>query len=193
MKQVIAERFDIPLSDIPDGYIYFPTEFGGLGLKNPFIDLCLVRDTVQDPEEMVESFFEQEARDYRSFKAQFESGAMRSRTTSAGHNFGDLEVEPFMSLEKWRSYRDYLGESLGATFRGLMRQPSESNLAVKDPIKTVLEPYQLSELSSYDQWILQLFSKDMIARFGGLDVVEKGLPPMGLMDMLRQSKFQWAG
>lgn len=193
VKQMIAERFDIPLSDIPDGYIYFSPEFGGLGLKNPFIDLCLVRNTVkEDPDKVVESFLEQEARDYRKFKARFESGAMRS-IKSRRYDFGDLEDEPFMSLDEFCSYRERIGESLGCTFRGLMQQPASETLGLKGAVKAVLEPYQWSELSSYDHWVLQLFSKDMIARFGGLNVVEKGLLPMGLIAMLRESKFQWVG
>ncbi|KAK7711961.1 hypothetical protein SLS64_005232 [Diaporthe eres] len=193
VKQMIAERFDIQLSDIPDGYIYFPPEFGGLGLKNPFIDLCLVRDAVkEDPEELVESFEEQEARDYRTFKARFESSTVRS-SKSGRYEFRDLEDEPFMSLDEFESYRDWIGESLGCTFRVLMQEPMSKNLALKGAVKAVLEPDQWSELSSYDQWVLQLFSKDMISRFGGLNVVEKGLLPMGLMDLLRQSKFQWVG
>lgn len=193
VKQMIAERFDIPLSEIPDGYIYFPPEFGGLGLKNPFIDLCLVRDTVKkDPEKLVESFFEQEARDYRKFKTRFEDGTMPLKT-STRYNFRDLEDEPFMSLEEFRSYRDWISGSLGYTFRELMEEPASKSLALKGAVKAVLEPHRWVELSSYDQWVLQLFSKDMIARFGGLNVVEKGLLPMGLMDMLRQSKFQWVG
>lgn len=193
VKQMIAERFDIQLSDIPDGYIYFPPEFGGLGLKNPFIDLCLVRDAVkEDPEELVESFEEQEARNYRTFKARFENSTVRS-SKSRRYEFRDLENEPFMSLEELESYRDWIGESLGCTFRVLMQEPMSKNLALKGAVKAVLEPDQWSELSSYDQWVLQLFSKDMISRFGGLNVVEKGLLPMGLMDLLRQSKFQWVG
>lgn len=194
LKQMVAERFGIPLSDIPDGYIYFPSEFGGLGLKNPFIDLCLVRENIEeDPEKVVDSFFEQEARDYRNAKTRFESGAIRPRTESVRYDFHDLEDEPFMSLEEFRSYRERLGESLGCTFRVLMQEPSPKNLALKGAIKAVLEPYQWNDLSSYDRWVLQLFSKDMIARFGGLNVVERGLLPMGLMEMLRESKFQWVG
>lgn len=193
VKQMIAERFDIQLSDIPDGYIYFPPEFGGLGLKNPFIDLCLVRDAVkEDPEELIESLEEQEARDYRTFKARFESSTVRS-SKSRRYEFRDLEDKPFMSLDEFESYRDWIGESLGCTFRVLMQEPMSKNLALKGAVKAVLEPDQWSELSSYDQWVLQLFSKDMISRFGGLNVVEKGLLPMGLMDLLRQSKFQWVG
>lgn len=194
LKNMIAQRFDIALSDIPDGYIYFPTEFGGLGLKNPFIDLCLVRDTVvEDPEKEIDSFFECEARDWRDAKARFESDARRARTISRAYDFSDLEDEPFMSLEEFRSYRERLGESLGCTYRVLMTKPSPKNLTLKGAIKAVLEPHQWNDLSSYNQWVLQLFSKDMISRFGGLNVVERGLLPMGLMGMLRESKFQWVG
>lgn len=194
LKKMISQRFEIPLSDIPDGYIYFPPEFGGLGLKNPFINLCLIRDAVvDDPEKEVDSFFEQEARDWRNARASFETGAMRARRFSRAYDFSDLEGEPFMSLEEFRSYRERLSESLGRTFQVLVEEPTPKELTLKGAVRAVLEPYQWHELSSYDQWVLQLFSKDMIARFGGLNVVEKGLLPLGLMGMLRQSKFQWVG
>ncbi|KAG8160062.1 hypothetical protein KVR01_010699 [Diaporthe batatas] len=194
LKNMIAQRFSIPLSDLPDGYVYFPPEFGGLGLKNPFIDLCLIRDAVvEDPDKEVDSFFEQEARDWRKARATFDSGAIRARRPSRAYDFNDLEGEPFMSLEEFRSYRERLSKSLGHVFRGLVEEPGSKNLTLKGAVKAVLEPYQWNELSSYDQWVLQLFSKDMIARFGGLEVVERGLLPLGLMGMLRQSKFQWLG
>lgn len=194
LKKMISQRFDIPVSDIPDGYIYFPPEFGGLGLKNPFIDLCLIRDAVvDDPENEVDSFFEQEARDWRNARATFETGAMRARRFSRAYDFSDLEDEPFMSLEEFRSYRERLSESLGRTFKALVGEPAPKNLTLKGAVKAVFEPYQWNDLSSYDQWVLHLFSKDMISRFGGLNVVEKGLLPLGLMGMLRQSKFQWVG
>lgn len=194
LKQMVAERFDIPLSEIPDGYIYFPPEFGGLGLKNPFINLCLVRDAVvEDPERIIDSFFEQEAREYRRTKADFESDAMSSRRLDMRFQFQDLENEDFMSLEEFSRYRERLSVSLGCTFKQLMQEPSPKTVELKGTIKAVLDPAQWRALTSYDQWIVQLFNKDMIARFGGLNVVEKGLLPTGLMDMLRQSKFQWVG
>ncbi|KAL1868296.1 hypothetical protein Daus18300_006020 [Diaporthe australafricana] len=189
LKQMISERFGIPLSDIPDGYIYFPTEFGGLGLKNPFINLCLIRDTVaEDPQKMIDSFLKQEAREYRNAKARFENDEMPS---SRGYKFRDLENKPFMSPKEYSQYRERLSRPLGGTFKDLMSEPSPKNVELKGAIKAVLDGHQWYELSSYDQWVLQLFNKDMIARFGGLHVVEKGLLPTGLMDMLRQSKFQW--
>ncbi|KAI3401031.1 hypothetical protein diail_736 [Diaporthe ilicicola] len=193
LKQMIAERFDVPLSDIPDGYIYFPPEFGGLGLKNPFINLCLIRDTVvEDPNTMIESFRKQEAREYRNAKTDCDH-RLHSRTESRGYKFRDYEDEPFLSLEEFSQHRERLSRSLGRTFEDLMREPSLKNVELKGAIKAVLDLNEWYALSSYDQWVLQLFNKDMIARFGGLHVVEKGLLPTGLMDMLRTSRFSWVG
>lgn len=47
-------------------------------------------------------------------------------------------------------------------------------------------------LKPYQQWVVQLYASEMIARFGGLNVVEKGLLPTGMVKMFRQSRFQWA-
>jgi hypothetical protein len=48
-------------------------------------------------------------------------------------------------------------------------------------------------MSSYQRWIIQLYAPDMIARFGGLNVVEKGLLPTGMVSMFRESRFKWQG
>lgn len=48
-----------------------------------------------------------------------------------------------------------------------------------------------SELSSDQKWIVQLYSADVIQRFGGLNIVDKGLLPMGVMKMLRARKVTW--
>jgi hypothetical protein len=48
-------------------------------------------------------------------------------------------------------------------------------------------------MNSYHRWIIQLYAPDMMARFGGLNVVEKGLLPTGLVSMFRESRFKWQG
>jgi len=48
-------------------------------------------------------------------------------------------------------------------------------------------------LSPYYRWIVQLYAADMIETFGGLNVVEKGLLPTGMVNMFRQSRFKWQG
>ena len=46
LKIAIQERFSV--SAIPDGYLYFPTDLGGLELHNTFIPLLQIRDVVYE-------------------------------------------------------------------------------------------------------------------------------------------------
>jgi hypothetical protein len=48
-------------------------------------------------------------------------------------------------------------------------------------------------MDSYKRWIIQLYAPDMMSRFGGLNVVEKGLLPTGMVSMFRESRFKWQG
>jgi len=48
-------------------------------------------------------------------------------------------------------------------------------------------------LSSYQRWIIQLYAPDLMARFGGLNVVEEGLLPARLLSMFRESRLKWQG
>jgi len=45
-------------------------------------------------------------------------------------------------------------------------------------------------MKPYQQWVVQLYGSDMISRFGGLNVVEKGLLPTGLVQMFRRTRFK---
>ena len=45
----------------------------------------------------------------------------------------------------------------------------------------------------YEAWMLSTFGAEMLDRFGGGYLVEKGLLPMGLMGMLTKSRFSWDG
>ena len=43
---MIEERFDV--SDIADGYLYFPTNLGALGLRSPFVTLYQIRNHLSE-------------------------------------------------------------------------------------------------------------------------------------------------
>lgn len=48
-----------------------------------------------------------------------------------------------------------------------------------------------NELDSDQKWIIQLYSSDVLERFGGLNLVDRNLLPMGVMTMLRSRKVVW--
>lgn len=191
LKKMISSRFGV--RDLPDGYLYFPPGMGGLGLQNPFVALYLIRDsTVEDPGRLVDEFLEDEEAQYRRAKERFEETGPAA-AARRGSEFDDLRGEEFMSHEEFVRYRERTSVLLYNTYNRLMAEPVARDVELKGAVKAAIEEEEWYALSGYDRWVVQLFCKDMIARFGGLNVVDKGLLPMGLMGMLRQSRFKWQG
>lgn len=48
-----------------------------------------------------------------------------------------------------------------------------------------------NQLGSDQKWIIQLYSSGVLERFGGLNLVDPNLLPMGVMTMLRARKVVW--
>lgn len=190
LKEMISSRFGV--RDLPDGYLYFPVSVGGLGLQNPFVKLYLIRDqTVEEPEEIVDKFLEDEEAEYRRAKEWFEENGAAARPQA---EWDDLKGEEFMSYDEFVRYRERTSALLLNAYNRLTTEPVEKYVELRGEVKAALEDQEEWDvLSVYDQWVGQLFSKDMVARFGGLNVVDKGLLPTGLMGMLRESRFKWHG
>ncbi|KAL2145497.1 hypothetical protein VTI28DRAFT_7133 [Corynascus sepedonium] len=253
LKRTIASRFGVALSDIPDGYLYWPSSMGGLGLQNPFVSLLVSRsDVKENPDKLMDKYFEEEELWYAHAKARFEGGnspsssssspsrsrtssfsstssssdsasssseeeeedysrpsrrAMKTTTQSSSRlgdlvlrykpEYADLQGEPFMSLAEFGRYRERTDPKLGAVYRKLIAEPEAQSLDPAGEIRAALEDGQgmggWYELSAYEQWVVQLYHRDMVGRFGGVDVVDRGLLPAGLIGMLRESRFRWQG
>ncbi|OLN84921.1 hypothetical protein CCHL11_03907 [Colletotrichum chlorophyti] len=202
LKRLIGDRFGI--SDIPDGYLYFPVSLGGLGLQNPFIHLYLIRDAVvEDPDTIIDDFLAEEEAEYRSLKTAYEEAGLDggedgntlraswARTDEAA----DLRNEPFMSFEEFTRHRRRTSAALSRALDRLRGIPAPKEIELTGDVEAALgtTPEGWHGLSGYEQWVCGLYAKDMIARFGSLMVVDKGVLPTGLLDMLRQSRFKWRG
>lgn len=227
LKLTIASRFNISPSDIPDGYLYWPSTHGGLGLQNPFVSLLLYRRQVEKtPDKLMDKYLEDEEYVYTRSKARFEEGfslmdiqdseseaasfaldaddntpaydGTHRWTTVRGFRdapeFDDLRHEPFMSAAEFARYRERTEAALGRVYHRLMAAPQVTHFDPTGDVKAVLAHYDTwTALGEYERWVVQLYHKDIVARFGGVDVVDQGLLPTGLMAMLRESRFRWQG
>ncbi|KAL9581056.1 MAG: hypothetical protein Q9212_004128 [Teloschistes hypoglaucus] len=73
LKQTIEGHFGT--KDIPDGYFYFPTELGGLEVRNPFIGLLQLRGAVEaNPDVILDKFHEAEMEAYTAARSRFYEG-----------------------------------------------------------------------------------------------------------------------
>lgn len=78
LREKIKERFGV--SDVPRAFIFLPEQLGGLGVRNPFIPMLVLRETMVEsgqPEEMVQEWLEEEEDDYRETKKSFEELSTR--------------------------------------------------------------------------------------------------------------------
>ncbi|CZT00452.1 uncharacterized protein RAG0_08486 [Rhynchosporium agropyri] len=191
LKQMLTGRFGV--TDIPEGYLYFPLSMGGLELKSPFVDLYLIRSKIcPRPETKMDDFFLNEDVAYGIAQKRFEAGTHRHshlEHQALKAKYGD---EDFMSMEEYTRYRELTSDHLTRAYDLLKKEPKVENIKATLDVKcaTTLD---WKSLSPYQQWIIQLYSPEMISRFGGLNIVEKGLLPTGMVTMFREARFNWKG
>ena len=205
LRDAIQQRFGV--SDIPDGYFFLPNEFGGLEVRNSFIGLLQVRNTVtEDPNKLLDRFLEAEKEAYRAAKTSFEKGeVLRYRWDD---KFSPKDADRFFSFEEYTKYReelryDFDGE-LVDVFSSLLAKPGQDPVASDDNgnVKVALNalagrPNLRGILANwyymepYWKWVAQLYGPEIIEKFGGFGIVDPGLLPMGMVSLFRSGRVNW--
>lgn len=105
-----------------------------------------------------------------------------------------------MPFSEYIRYREITDGSLLKTYNELLKTPAEHDVRPSQAVMHALD--QLKEntselawnwiqLGSDQKWIIQLYSSSVLERFGGLNLVDRNLLPMGVMTMLRARKVVW--
>jgi hypothetical protein len=198
LKSMINERFGV--EDIPDGYLYFGGDYGGLDVKSPFVGLYLLHKSEKEradvtnrdaekPDAEMDRFFEAEERAYSLAKKKYEEGKVSNHSGLSHTITNALKDSDFMSFEEYTRYRELTSSELLLAYENLLYESTEREV-VKTSDVQVNDWYGLT---NYQRWIIQLYAPEMIARFGSLTVVDKGLLPTGMVNMFRESRFKWQG
>jgi hypothetical protein len=70
LRDQMQERFDV--DDIPDSFFFLPEDFGGLGVKNPFISFFVLKDQIiKNPLDRITKFREDKKRAYKEASETF--------------------------------------------------------------------------------------------------------------------------
>lgn len=199
LKSTLQERFSI--TDVPDGYLYFPKDLGGLELHNPFIGLVQLRDSVYEhPQSALDDFIAAEVDAYRQAKLNFQHGR---------HN-GNHNIEPkyiaantptFMSFSEFTKYREEFAANyegnLHSVFCELLEQPTADNVDIDHGDQNISNmakrASQEGMTEGYWMWVASLYGPDMTERFGELNIVDPGLLPMGMVNLFRSGRVKWEG
>ncbi|KAK2678983.1 hypothetical protein RAB80_004164 [Fusarium oxysporum f. sp. vasinfectum] len=166
LKREISQRFGI--KDIPDGYLYFPMELGGLDLQSPFISLMQIHDEVsKNPSQPMIDFQEDERHAYEGYKETFLSGKTRHERYALDEPDWEPESQhekdTFMSFEEFTRYREafFFGHftatnRLHRIFRTLMKRPTESKVETDDgKISAAMEQLRGGVESTGYYWVVE--------------------------------------
>ncbi len=211
LKNTLKERFGV--DDVPDGYLFFPAELGGLDLESPFVSLLPIRDSLlQSSAPLLARLAESEAEGYQAAKKAFEDGTvLRSRYNdptmmSSQPLFGRV-ADTFVSFEEYVKYREELnyGDRMQVhnVYVKLLEEPGWESVegygamisegiaplsAQKNP-RGILDNWGAME--PYWKWVTMLHGPEVLERFGGLSIVDSGLLPMGMVRLFRENRVKW--
>ena len=140
---------------------------------------------------------------YRRAKRNFEDGR-----TGKDHRLPG-EMQSFFSFEDFTKYPEQLNHgsthNLTNVYLKLLEQPSELPIERDDngeveralgelfdrrvDIRTKLTDWHL--MQPYWKWIAEIYGPELIERFGGFQIVDAGLLPMGMVGLFRRGRVQW--
>ncbi|KAJ3170133.1 hypothetical protein HDU88_008758 [Geranomyces variabilis] len=208
VKKMLLERFKF--GNVPDGFLFWPMKFGGLELHNPFVTLQGLRDHIDEaPEYCVKEALDREELRYREFELQFEREGPAHKRALADR------PETFMDRATYALFRrDRSASFLHAWTKLLASDARASNpSAVISPVDAAIEAgmpecspelnglldkmkvheaSELRELINTPYWrtVLELYGAEMSSIFGSVQVVERSLLPMGMVEAL-EGKVRW--
>ncbi|KAF2747295.1 hypothetical protein M011DRAFT_494446 [Sporormia fimetaria CBS 119925] len=204
IKEQIRARFGVV--DVPDGFLFFPPELGGLDLASPFVRLTQITESVvKDPYSLMDEFFDKLREKYDAAKNRFDSGEIEAerKTKYKPTDSGDA----FMSFEEFSLYAEvytFGGLNLATVYTQLLQKPTIQGVELSVTIQKALDQLtgqenlrgitaDVSAMDAYWKWVVHLYGPEMLDRFGGLNIVDRGLLPIGMVGMFRQKRVKWQG
>ncbi|KAF2646461.1 hypothetical protein P280DRAFT_464681 [Massarina eburnea CBS 473.64] len=212
LRGMLKDRFGTDDS-VPDGFFYFPVEFGGLGLRNPLIDaFATYKKSLKSSSERIDRAFEEEQEEYEKLKESWDNGdtkpsiqsraaykRMKSSVFPKEDSATDTEAdEAFMTLDEFTSYREDVSAHLHRAYTNLLEAPTEEYVAASSDFLSAIRNNSSTAVdldTPYWRWVFSLYAGDMKQKFGGhgLQLGERDMLPVGLVDVLKSEKVRWEG
>ncbi|KAL3462228.1 hypothetical protein BJX64DRAFT_277308 [Aspergillus heterothallicus] len=206
LRETIRSRFGT--TNIPDGYFFLPIDLGGLELSSPFINLVGLHDSVlANPDSLLDDFFESERSAYTSLKRRYDQKD-KDRLATQQH-FRPDDADTFLPFEEYTRHRELLdygfSNQLVAVYDKLLKRPKPEDIKddISGPVTLGLGQLQSQAnlsgiqsswraMTSYWKWLAQLYGPEIVERFGGFNIVDPGLLPIGLVSQFRSGRVNWS-
>jgi len=198
LREMVKTRFDV--EDIPDGFFYMPEQLGGLGVRNPFVPLLLVRDRLGgediDPHSRFAAFFAREKEEYEDMKKTFDETppkAKARRLAECGDAVQPDERNTFFSFEEFTKARETHSSALGLLYFKMQIVPAKTSIRVGSTIRDSLKSVGIYKNRGIEDtlWLAKLHSVDVLRMCGDMRMIDEGFLPLGVLEMIRAKKVRW--
>jgi hypothetical protein len=212
IKHMINDRFGV---DVPDAFVHLPERLGGLGLRNPFLPILMIRESIakKSPTSIIQEFLEAEKERYKRYKKHFDSlasvesrindalKAAGSAGTVSSETFKNLlsteELENFFSIEEYAKHRELTSNALLKAYTALKNVPLDCSPDLDSDVSWTLNHELGANLNNSGskmkevQWALQMYRDVLNRDYGGLCLVDKEHLPLGVLTLLRSRAVAW--
>jgi hypothetical protein len=207
-------RFGI--DSLPDGFWYFPVTMGGMEVRNPLVPLFAMRASIRrSPERILQKALEEDEAAYLVAKEHYErsnigsglgkyNAELKAKMTESG--VGDA----FMSRDEYLKFREERSVNLRAAYDTLLSVPEEKPLEATADITGMLDTLPSASggrgrargrsveknfglMDPYWQWIVAVHGPEIVKKFGGLQMVDQGQVPLGVVSVMKAGKIRWRG
>ena len=206
LRRRIESEFNV--FEVPDAFFFFPEKLGGLGLRNPFVSIFMLRDRLtKSPRELMEGFLKSERELYEVEKESFDKRTATQQRRiwqnmesncepdELKEAFSPGEKGKFLSFDEWSKFREAKSSKFCGLYGAFMEVPSssypETTRAVEDAMKRARNMFGIGNLGAEMEWTLYLYAEDLMTKFGGLNLVDKQFLPIGVLDMIKGKKVRW--
>ncbi|KAL4939171.1 hypothetical protein BDV06DRAFT_214495 [Aspergillus oleicola] len=206
LRETIRSRFGN--TSIPDGYFFLPIDLGGLELSSSFINLLGLRDSVTiSPDSLLDEFFTKEQDAYAAAKRRYATKD-KDRLVARFSGFRPDDFDTFLPFDEYTRHREYLDYNftgqLVNVYDDLLRRPTQYQIQYDNtgPVSVGLAQLRgqhglsgvkdrWDSMTPYWKWVVQLYGPEIVERFGGFNVVDPGLLPIGLISQFRSGRVSW--
>ena len=177
LRTVIEKRFDI--RDLPSGYFYLPIARGGMELRNPMIEMLSAETETwkTTAEEKIKDQMKRDEETYNALKAAW----LEKRGRGRGQ---------FMSFEEYTALRESWLRDWMACYDRMLLDAKISHPQLTGVVKALTPEYKWDSMDWYEKWVISLHGEEVAKRFGGLNIVDATLIPVGMVQLFKTSRMK---
>ncbi|KAG6826800.1 hypothetical protein H0H92_014359 [Tricholoma furcatifolium] len=194
LRSVIEERFG--MRDLPQGYFYLPISNGGLELRHPMIEMFALLQSFDydtDEPQSFEAVLKTDEERYKELKDVWDRGPGQAGHPS-NRTWDHSTGRAFMSFEQYASLREARLPAWSACYESMLSVRELESLEATPLVESFLSQSKPDSkwecMDWYQQWILSLYGEEVVKRFGGWEVVDSTLIPVGMAELFRTSRMK---